>query len=214
MSQTATRALEVAARLAQTRGFNGFSYADLSAHLGITKASLHYHFASKAELGCALIVRYTESFCAALMHIDGPYPRQTLQQYVQLYEDVLVRDEMCLCGMFAAEYSTLPARMQQELRRFFDANDAWLTAVLERGRSRGSLQFDGVALEAARTLTAGLEGAMLLSRSYREPGRFTVIASRLLSGVGVGRPPPGKAIRFQAKARASRGKLRSTVPQS
>jgi TetR/AcrR family transcriptional regulator, transcriptional repressor for nem operon len=203
MSETAVRVLDVAARLAQTRGFNGFSYADVALKLGITKASLHYHFASKAQLGSALIVRYTHGFCAALAQIDGPDSQHTLRQYVQLYEDVLVRDEMCLCGMFAAEYSTLPAQMQQELMRFFDANDTWLAAVLQRGRTLGGLQFDGAALEAARTLTAGLEGAMLLSRSYREPARFATISSRLLSGLGVA-PPAVRSVRLQKKPRASR----------
>ncbi len=57
-TKTATRILDVAERLVQTRGFNGFSYADIAAELHITKASLHYHFASKAELGEALILRY------------------------------------------------------------------------------------------------------------------------------------------------------------
>jgi TetR/AcrR family transcriptional repressor of nem operon len=54
----ATAILDVAEQLAQTRGYNGFSYADVAAHLGVTKASLHYHFPPKAELGCALISRY------------------------------------------------------------------------------------------------------------------------------------------------------------
>ena len=52
---TAGRILDVAERLVQLRGFNGFSYADVAAELGITKASLHYHFPGKAELGEALI---------------------------------------------------------------------------------------------------------------------------------------------------------------
>ena len=40
-----TPILDVAERLAQTRGFNGFSYADIATELDVTKASLHYHFA-------------------------------------------------------------------------------------------------------------------------------------------------------------------------
>ena len=59
---TTTRILDVAERLVQTRGFNGFSYADIAVQLGITKASLHYHFATKAELGRTLIARYTGAF--------------------------------------------------------------------------------------------------------------------------------------------------------
>jgi TetR/AcrR family transcriptional repressor of nem operon len=186
-SETATRILEVAERLAQTRGFNGFSYADIAAELKITKASLHYHFATKAELGCALIVGYGRRFEAALAQIGIGKPRDALRRYVQLYEDVLVRDRMCLCGMLAAEYSTLPDPMRLELRSFFDKNESWLANHLERGRKAGELRFEGSALEIARMLTAGLEGAMLLARSYEEPARFEATAKRLLAEVSTPR---------------------------
>ena len=60
---TAHRILDVAEELVQTRGVNGMSYADISARLGITKASLHYHFASKADLvrplGADEVIDYT-----------------------------------------------------------------------------------------------------------------------------------------------------------
>ena len=55
---TAERILDIAERLVQTRGFTNFSYADIAAELGITKASLHYHFPGKAELGQGGIERY------------------------------------------------------------------------------------------------------------------------------------------------------------
>src|ERR1044072_4167502 len=119
---TAVKALDIAEQLPQPRGLNGFSYGDIAAELHITKASLHYHFASKAELGRALITRYTAAFQQALSAIQR-HTAEPLRRYVQLYESVLVRDRMCLCGMLAAEYSTLPAPMQGELRRFFDLND-------------------------------------------------------------------------------------------
>ena len=68
---TAQRILDVAEQLVQVRGFNGFSYADIAAELGITKASLHYHYRGKAELGRALITRYGQRFTAELEAIDS-----------------------------------------------------------------------------------------------------------------------------------------------
>jgi TetR/AcrR family transcriptional repressor of nem operon len=210
VSETATRILQVAERLAQTRGFNGFSYADIAAELRVTKASLHYHFATKADLGHALIVGYTEKFDSALDQLDAISPQLTLLRYVQLYEDVLVRDRMCLCGMLAAEYSTLPSAMQQALRHFFDRNESWLSDRLERGRAAGALRFEGSALDAARALTAGLEGAMLLARSYEDAARFTVTAKRLLAVLGVssstvagGKPDAGGTPRSGPRKRAT-----------
>src|SRR5271155_1306611 len=90
----ATAILDVAERLAQTRGYNGFSYADIAAELGVTKASLHYHFPSKAELGRALIVRYQAVFGAALHAIDrqAAKPLEKLRQYVRLYDSVMRND--------------------------------------------------------------------------------------------------------------------------
>ena len=184
--ETSDRILEEAGELAQERGFNGFSYADVAAALKITKASLHYHFATKAELGRALIVRYTERFQAALDALEGS-PANMLRMYVKLYEDVLVRDRMCLCGMFAAEYSTLPGPMRSELRRFFDKNEAWLARHLEQGRANGDFQYEGSPVEMARMLTAGLEGAMLLARSFEQPERFSATAGRLLAELAVPR---------------------------
>jgi TetR/AcrR family transcriptional repressor of nem operon len=201
---TATRALEIAQRLAQTRGFNGFSYADIADELAITKASLHYHFESKADLGLALIERYSEGFRRALDAITGDAAIR-LRRYAKLYEEVLVRDRMCLCGMLAAEYWTLPRSMQDALHRFFDMNDEWLTKTLERGRAAGVLRFEGTALEAARVLTAGFEGAMLLARSYSEPARFVMTARRLLAQLhGSTTSPGGRAKQPRAPARPLR----------
>src|ERR1700736_5846592 len=101
---TATQILDVAERLAQSRGFNGFSYADVAAQLNLTKAALHYHFAGKAELGEALIGRYSTRFAAALEALDiGAISAPSkLEGYANLYLDVMRDKRMCLCGMLAA----------------------------------------------------------------------------------------------------------------
>jgi TetR/AcrR family transcriptional repressor of nem operon len=181
----ATAVLDVAERLAQTRGYNGFSYADIAAQLGVTKASLHYHFPSKADLGSALIVRYHVTFDSALKAIDQQAldARRKLRQYVALYESVLSNERMCLCGMLAAEYTTLPSPMKKGLTAFFDANERWLTAVLNEGSRSGIFRFSDSASERARVLLGALEGAMLVARSYGDPRRFRAAADRLLSDV-------------------------------
>lgn len=183
---TATRILDVAERLVQQRGFNGFSYADVADEVGVTRAALHYHFAGKAELGEALVERYAGRFAAALAALDdsGADARAKLDGYVALYADVLRAHRMCLCGMLAAEFQTLPDGMRQAVLRFFEANERWLEGVLEHGREAGVLGFDGPAREAARSIVSALEGAMLVARPYGDVARFESVASRLLSGLG------------------------------
>jgi TetR/AcrR family transcriptional repressor of nem operon len=70
-----TRILDTAERLVQARGFNGFSYADVADELDVTKASVHSHFAGKADLGESLISRYAARFAEALVLIEArPVP--------------------------------------------------------------------------------------------------------------------------------------------
>jgi TetR/AcrR family transcriptional repressor of nem operon len=180
---TSDRILDFAQRLVQTRGFNGFSYADVAGALGVTKASLHYHFPTKADLGQRLIERYTEAFQATLAGIDATETsaRAKLQAYVDIYASVLMDDRMCLCGMLAADYATLPEPMRAAVTRFFELNEEWLAALLVRGRAARQLSFTGEPVEVARLLVGSLEGGMLVARSFGEPARFAAIGQRLLA---------------------------------
>src|SRR5687768_13019152 len=105
-ADTPQRILDVAERLVQTRGFNAFSYADIADALHVTKASLHYHFPTKADLGRQLIERYAAAFTQALADIDRASDDVAvkLRRYVNLYREVLRANRMCLCGMLAAEF--------------------------------------------------------------------------------------------------------------
>src|SRR5437899_10352892 len=194
---TAQRILDVAERLVQTQGFNGFSYADIAAELGITKASLHYHFVTKAALGAAVITRYGAEFGRALEEIDQSAvdAREQLRRYAGLYADVLRQHRMCLCGMLAADYTTLPTGMRAGVKEFFDLNESWLARVFEEGRKHGVLRFRGPPLDSARLLLGSLEGAMLVARSYGDPERFASAAQRLLAEVSGTRRKPGRTDR-------------------
>jgi TetR/AcrR family transcriptional repressor of nem operon len=184
-ADTRVRILDVAERLLQRRGYNGFSYADVAAEVGVTKASLHYHFQGKAELGAALIDRYAERFSAALERIDesGGDIRSKLERFAAIYADVLRERRMCLCGMLAADYETLPTPMQRAVVRFFDETETWLAGVLAGGVERGELRLAGSPGEAAQALLGGLEGAMLVARPYGDLERFEAAATQLLAGL-------------------------------
>ncbi|MBI3855131.1 MAG: TetR/AcrR family transcriptional regulator [Planctomycetes bacterium] len=185
---TASRILDIAERLVQTRGYNGFSYADISSELRLRNASVHYHFPLKSDLGRRLVARYRENFMAALAALERESgdARRRLRRYASLWARVLRdRDRMCLCGMMAADIATLPRAVRAEIRRFFEENEAWLVRVLSEGRKAKSLRLAGTPAVEARLLTMGLEGAMLVARSYGEPRRFEEIADRLLEGLGI-----------------------------
>ena len=59
---TKEEVLDLAENLLLDRGFNGFSYANISSALKMKNAAIHYYFPSKADLGLAIIQRARERF--------------------------------------------------------------------------------------------------------------------------------------------------------
>jgi TetR/AcrR family transcriptional repressor of nem operon len=165
---TAERILDIAERLLQTRGFSNFSYADIA-----------------SELGQALITRYAQRFSEALSQIDHDVPDAyaKLEAYAGLYAAVLRGKRMCMCGILAAEYQTLPKPMRTAVIRFFDDNQQWLAHVLTEGREDHTLAYTGSKDEIAQSILSTLEGAMLLARPYGDLARFNATARQLLAGL-------------------------------
>lgn len=184
-ASTRSRILDVGERLVQVRGFTGFSYADVASELSITKASLHYHFPTKADLGEAIIARYSERFTDALADIDTNLTDAPakLAAYAGLYTQVLRNERMCLCGMLAAEHEIIPSPIRDAVIRFLDDNEAWLTRVLEQGLNEHTLSFSAPATLTARSIVSGLEGAMLVARPYGATERFEAAAAQLLTSL-------------------------------
>jgi TetR/AcrR family transcriptional regulator, transcriptional repressor for nem operon len=177
MSSTAERILDVAQRLVQSRGWSAFSYADVAEALHIKKASVHHHFRTKGELGRRLVERYRLRFAEELARIGAASGGEgaKLKSYVALYRSVLRDDnKMCLCGMFAADFSTLPRPVREEVKRFFSENEEWLTKTLGKKRRTD-----------ARLMVAALEGAMLVARTHEAPEQFDAMARRLLESLRV-----------------------------
>jgi TetR/AcrR family transcriptional regulator, transcriptional repressor for nem operon len=179
---TATRILDAAEQLAQTSGFNGFSYADIAAKVKVRKPSLHHHFPTKTDLGVALIERYHQAFFRTLRELEAEVadPYERLQRYVAIYRAVLTKDRLCLCGMFAAEVSTLPKPMRTRVSRFFADNETWVAALLEQGRKAKALHFDDDAIAVAQKIVCTLEGAMLVARSRSGIALFDTVTENLL----------------------------------
>jgi TetR/AcrR family transcriptional repressor of nem operon len=199
---TVDRILDTAEGLVQMRGYNAFSYADVARAVGIRKASLHHHFATKADLGVALVDRYRRTFMGALGAIesDSPDALARLERYVDLYGTVLRRGRMCMCGMLAADIATLPKPMRERIAGFFAENESWLSGVLTDGKKRRQVNVEGRSDSMAALFVSTLEGAMLVARASGHPEYFDEVANRLLDRV---RPPSRKQVR-RARKRASR----------
>jgi TetR/AcrR family transcriptional repressor of nem operon len=168
-SETAERILDVAETLIQTRGYSAFSYQDIADGLGIRKASIHYHFPSKTDLGIAVVDRYASRFGAALAAIaaDESLPSMAmLEFYVEPYVGYAnTPDQICLCGALAGEILALPVEFRSRVDRFFRTHQAWLAEIFKRGASRGEFRLIAPASKLARFIFAALQGALLVKRT-------------------------------------------------
>ena len=119
-----------------------------------------------------------------------------------LYADVLRDKRMCLCGMLAAEYETLPEPMRDASCSFFDRERGLARRVLEQGEREGTLN-SAARPPRRRTIVSGLEGAMLIARPYGGVPRFDRGGEGLLSGV-METPPAGRRRRRHRVRTAAR----------
>jgi len=168
-SDTAEQILDLAETLIQTRGYSAFSYQDIADSLGIRKASIHYHFASKAELGVAVVDRYIERFGAALVSIAEDEKQSSLAMldfYVQPYlQFASTPDRVCLSGALAGEMMALPLEVRARVDHFFRTHQLWLTKILKRGVARGEFRLAAPAPKVARFIFGALQGALLVKRT-------------------------------------------------
>jgi len=169
------RLLDAAQDLVQTNGFNAFSYGHLSESVGIKTASIHYHFPSKEDLGEALARRYRERFNNVLeqIEVENADAPARLDRYAEQFLLTLRQGgKICLCGMLASDYSTLPEKIRRQTRAFFTENEAWLTKILEQGKKSGAFSFKSDAGDVAITFFSTLEGAMLDARMFEDESRL------------------------------------------
>jgi len=174
-SDTKTALLDFAEQAARSRGFDGFSYADLAKSVGIRKASIHYHFPTKAELSEALMDRYHETISAKCAEIIASSDKASdrLLGLIDLYRMALNEGRtLCLCVSFTASHQSLSDAVNAKISAFRSAIVKWLQSVFVLGQEDASIL--GVTepkLEAFATL-AVLEGAHLAARADEDVAVF------------------------------------------
>ncbi len=166
--------LDHAITLMMLRGYNGFSYRDLSELVGVKTSSIHYYFPSKDDLVLEAVHAYTQEVQRAVRTIDVALPAAAkLAKFAKMFGRTLGDgDHICLCGMLASDIETLPEPVRIAVQGFFKANEAWLADVFAQGMRDGTLASSAKPDQAARTFFAALQGAGLASRLFRTKSRL------------------------------------------
>ena len=174
---TRDRILDAAEHLVIENGFTATSVDQVLDAASTSKGAFFHHFASKLELGRALVARYV---AADLAHLDGALaategitdPVERVLAFVRVFEDTA--DELMSAQSGCLYMSVLTERQLADTGEpILSAVVAWREAyagLLRAALGRRSRRVDVDAL--ADNLFVTFEGAFLLCRSTGDPGHM------------------------------------------
>ncbi|MFP8965067.1 TetR/AcrR family transcriptional regulator [Pokkaliibacter sp. CJK22405] len=182
------KALEIAdftRSLLSLGGYNSFSYADIAAQVGISKASIHHHFPSKEHLVATCVSLYRQEAKQAFTFLSGEFshPVERLGGYFGFWTNCIENgiSSFCICALLAAELPGLPETIASEVRGHFQDLTEWLATLLQEGVEKGIFHpFEDARLEAY-ALMSSVHGAMLAARSSGDPTMFRQLTQRYLA---------------------------------
>jgi len=185
ISPQAARILESAKAHIASGGYNGFSYADISAEVGITKPSIHHHFPKKSDLVRVLLQRYRATAAEGLVALTAKVadPLDRLQAYTVWWANCIRDGSMpiCICAMLSAEIPSLPPEVAAEVRLHFAHLANWIEEAMAQGHDLHVLRLKDSPSSEAQAFLATVHGAMLSARASGSPALFETIVSAVMA---------------------------------
>jgi len=167
-----TRRVELtrkAARLFAERGYHGTSIGDLAEAMGVQKASLYAHIASKQDLLYETMREGATAFHAALDAIDERLPatekiRLALRAHLRV-----VDEQLDVATVFVREWRYLEGERREEILRERRRYEERFRLLFREGREHGELRTD---LDEASAALLALSAANW-AYTWLTPGRDT-----------------------------------------
>ncbi len=160
--------LNTAQELVQLQSYDGFSFRDLAEIVGIRKASIYHHFASKEALATAMLERSREGLGRwAALKTDLP-PFKRLEAYCfDLYLGLLGGGtKLCPAGAFASSWGHMPEDVRRAAQAVFREQQHFLEAAIAAGIEDGSIAAGRQsAADLAEWMIANVQGALVIARA-------------------------------------------------
>ena len=164
-----TEIIQLTTEILKVKGFDSFSYNDLSQEIGIAKASIHHHFKRKEDLGLALLVFMKEGTVKRNDHLLALdlSPWQKLEAFFDMNARAIENGgKNCPINALQANVSIISPEMKGVLKEIIDLEIDLVTTILEDGRNEGELFFKGRARNHAALVVSTLRGTMQQSRIH------------------------------------------------
>lgn len=184
--EVSEKILDLALDYIMGRGYNAFSYKDISREIGIRTSSIHYYFPTKGDLGKALAQRFFQSTTEALELIDKTTedPKEKIRKFVRIFYDNLKSgNRACPVAMLSSDYENLPEEVKREVINLIQLQETWLTKVLQSGIKKKVFKFSGKPNDKAKAVFSAIEGATIASRAFSDPGRILITEDLIMNSI-------------------------------
>lgn len=163
---TKQRILDSAARLIQSRSYEGFSFQDVADEVGIRKASIYSHFPSKETLAHAVIENARHFFEREAAACEQRSARAQLGHVLGLFRRVSAGGErLCPGGSFAAVWSSTSPGLQAAVLEFATYQLDLIERIVKHGRAEGSFKVNELTpSQQAALIMANIQGALMMTR--------------------------------------------------
>ena len=166
---TRQQIVEYSADMLRANGFEGFSYLDISRHLGITKASVHHHFPKKVDLGLALCDWTQVWLEQGLSHFDAKATSNwnKLERYVRAaMKHSLNEQKLCPISAFYSDLNKLPESIKERVKALDDYELNWVTQVMQDGIENNEFSPNQDAQALASLFIFSCKGALYHARLH------------------------------------------------
>lgn len=161
---TRAEIIKIADALVREKGYNAFSFTDISKQLNIKNASVHYHFPTKTDLGVAVIAEHQRQLSEIIRKNQDTDCLKKLAAFFSIYTIAKNENKICLVGSLATDLYTVEPQIQEELKKLVKHILEWVSAILEEGRTKKVFYFDVDARTKALMIITNMLAAVQLTR--------------------------------------------------
>lgn len=171
MAGTRDNILELGSRLIREKGYSGFSYQDIADVLEIKKASIHYHFKSKEELGIGIMNEIGQRLDTAeeiLKQYDCALKRLDLfmEEYYAIREDSMI----CPISAFQVGWNNVPEKLRAKVKEITKKELQLVENIIAYGQIRGEINGKYEAREYALQILSAYKGSLQYIRVLKDSG--------------------------------------------
>jgi AcrR family transcriptional regulator len=186
--RTRQRIVELAAPVFNRQGYVGATLSDLVEATGLEKGGIYNHFGSKEQLALEAydyaMSRVENSLARSQEGATDPVDRMT--RMIRAFSKTARRpvlDGGCPIMNTAIEADDTHPELRDRARASMTLWHRLVGRIVKDGKADGSFAADLDPYALASTITAALEGALMLSRLYDDPAHMDRVVDHLVAHV-------------------------------